>query len=70
MAPTRSYRFWTTEEVLEPDKAKSIPTWRGKYGVDPIISPHIIEQQKGQFLQLLTEFEEVTGDSLGHTLAC
>ena len=68
--PPEATSFWTTEETLEPGKAESIPTCRGKYGVDPLIGPHITEQQKGQLLELLTEFEVVTGGSLDHTLAC
>ena len=67
--PPEATSFWTTEESLEPDDTDSIPTWRGKYGIDPVIGPHITEQQKGQLLELLTEFEVVTGGSLGHTSA-
>ena len=68
--PPEASSFWATEESLEPNEAESIPTWRGEYGVDPVIGPHITEQQKGQLLELLTEFEVVTGGNLGHTWAC
>ena len=68
--PPEATSFWTTDESLEPDEADSIPIWRGEYGIDPVIGPHIIEQQKGQLLELLTEFEVVTGGSVGHTSAC
>ena len=61
---------WTAEEVSEPDELESIPTWRGECDVDPVINQHLTEQQKGQLLELLTEFKAVTGGSLGHTSAC
>ena len=68
--PPEATSFWTAEEVSEPDKLESIPTWRGECDVDPIINQHLTEQQKGQLLELLTEFKAVTGGSLGHTSAC
>ena len=68
--PPEAISFWTTDESLGPDESESIPTWRGEYGVDPVIGPNITEQQKRQLLELLTEFEVVTGGSLGHTSAC
>ena len=68
--PPEATSFWTTDESLEPDESESIPTWRGEYGVDPVIGPNITEQQKGQLVELLTEFEVVTGGSLGQTSAC
>ena len=51
---------------------KQIPSLLGDgvYEIDPVIGPHITEQQKGQLIELLTEFEVVIGGSLGLTSAC
>ena len=47
--PPEATSFWTTKEALELDEAESIPMWRGEYGVDPVIDPHIAEQQRGNY---------------------
>ena len=54
----------------EPDELESIPIWRGECDVVPVINQQLTKQQKGQLLELLTEFEVVTGGSLGQTSAC
>ena len=69
--PPEATSFWTAEEMAsEPDEEESIPTWKGECGVDPVINTQLTEQQKGQLLELLTEFEVVMGGNLGQTSAC
>ena len=52
---------------VDSEEEEDTPSWRGESGKSPCVGSQLTEQQKGQLLELLTEFKTVMSGKCGRT---
>jgi len=60
--------FWTAEDT-ESEEDEAVPSWQGESNVLPAIGTQLMESQKAQLIELLSDFRAVMSGQCGLTSA-